>query len=185
MTRTRPRVKLPRMRLPLISLLGLLALPATAQQLGVPLSSLPGVEVGTPSAAGGSTGGIEGVAVPGGRLDRLLMAPTGTSRPAGSIGQEIERGFFGDRNVAPAAAPFGMSSGAAGALTGEGIGTRGGRSGSVTSQGTGVQLPTAQQLMPQNLIPGYQTTRPNGPVSPTGVGNVFTGSGQPRAGDNP
>ncbi len=172
------------MALALILILIGVAVPAAgfAQQLGVPLSSLPGVEVGTPSGGGGVAGGIEGVA--GGRLDRLLMAPTGTSSSAGSVGQEIERSFFGDRNAAPAAAPYGVNGGAASALTGEGLGA-GGRSGSVVRQGVGVQLPSSQQLMPQHLIPGYQTMRNNAPGSPTGVGNLFTGSGQPRAGDGP
>jgi hypothetical protein len=170
--------------LPLLVAL-LLPVGAAAQQLGVPLSSLPGVEVGGAAATGGSTGGIQGLAVPGGALDRLLMTPTGTSRSAANIGQQIERSFFGDRNPAPAASPYGMSGGAAGVLTGDGVGTRGGRSGSVTSQGAGVQLPTAQQLMPQHLIPGYQTTRGNSQGSPTGVGNVFTGTGQPRSSDAP
>jgi hypothetical protein len=187
MTPPAERCKLIRMRSASLQLAFLLGFPAlaAAQQFGVPLSSLPGVEVGVPAVAGGSSGGVQGVAVPGGTLERLLMTPTGTSQSAGSVGQQIERSFFGDRNAPPAASPYGMSGGPAGVLTGEGVGTRGGRSGSVTSQGTGVQLPTAQQLMPQHLIPGYQTTRGNGQRSPTGVGNVFTGTGQPRSGDNP
>jgi hypothetical protein len=160
-------------------------LAAVAQQLGVPLSSLPGVEAGMPAVTGGSSGGIEGIAVPGGRLDRLLMAPTGTSQTAVSVGQQIERSFFGEGRSAPGAAPFGMNGGAASALTGDDIRARGGRGATVAPQGVGVQLPTAQQLMPQHLVPGYQTLRSNASASPTGVGNVFTGSGQPRAGESP
>jgi hypothetical protein len=164
-------------------LVAVLLLPATlhAQQLGVPLSSLPGVERGVPAAVGGAAaGGVQGVTLSSGRLNRLMMAPANTGGAA--PGEQIERAFFGDRPAPDGAAGFAMPEGTARVLTGAPPAQAPDRG--VAASGTGVQLPTAGQLMPQNLVPGYQTMR-GGAVSPTGVGNVFTGSGVPRPGATP
>jgi hypothetical protein len=165
-------------------ILAALIAPATLHaQLGVPLSSLPGVERGVPSAVGGAaSGGVQGVTVPGATLNRLMMAPASTTGAGVSTGQAIERTFFNDSSAPDASAGFGMTGGAAGTLTSSSTGAAPERG--VAASGTGVRLPTSQQLMPQNLVPGYQSARGGG-VSATGVGNVFTGTGIPRAGAAP
>jgi hypothetical protein len=165
----------------------LLAPAALHAQLGVPLSSLPGVAPGVPAEVGGAMqGGIQGIAIPTATLNRLMGGPTGTAASGGNIGAQIEQSFFGGNTAAtPSAASYGLSGGAARTVTGESLPSASGGSSSVKPSGTGVQLPTAQQLMPANLIPGYQSLRGTGSASPTGVGNVFTGSGQPRPGAGP
>jgi hypothetical protein len=157
-----------------------------AQQLGVPMSSLPGVEAGVATAVGNAAAGaIEGVSLPAGALNRLLMAPTATGPVNATAGQDIERSFFAN-GTAPqeASGGFGLQGAAASAISGSAL-TRSAASGSVQSSGTAVQLPTSQQLMPANLIPGYQVTRSGAGASPTGVENVFTGTGIPRPGTAP
>jgi len=173
-----------------LSAIAILLIPAAlnAQQLGVPLSSLPGVEAGIASQVGAaSQGGIEGVAIPAAAINRLLGSPTGTTVNGANIGAQIEQSFFNgntasspNQNATPG---YGMSGGAARTITGQPVTTSTGSG--VTASGVGVQLPPTQQLMPANLIPGYQSLRGAGNGSPTGVNNVFTGSGQPRAGDGP
>jgi hypothetical protein len=166
-------------------ILAILLLPATlhAQQLGVPLSSLPGVERGVPATVGGAAaGGVQGVTLSSGKLNRLMMAPANTGGAGGAQGEQIERAFFGDRPAPDGSAGFAMTDGTARVLTGAPPAQAPDRG--VAASGTGVQLPTARQLMPQNLVPGYQSMR-GGAVSPTGVGNVFTGSGVPRPGAAP
>jgi hypothetical protein len=167
----------------LILTAALLSAPLHAQQPGVPLSSLPGVERGVAATVGGAAaGGVQGVTLPGGTLNRLMMAPTSTTNAGTALGEEIERSFFNDRAAPDGSTRFGLTGGAAGTLTGTAQAQPPERG--VAASGTGVQLPTSQQLMPQNLIPGYQTRR-GGAVSPTGVANVFTGSGVPRPGAAP
>ena len=171
-----------------ILFLGILLAPAAlhAQQLGVPLSSLPGVEAGVASQVGSAVqGGIDGVAIPAAAINRLLGSPTGTMVNSAEIGAQIERSFFnGNTAGTPAtASSYGLSGGAAQAVAGQLPAAASG--GAVTASGVAVQLPAAQQLMPANLIPGYQSLRGTGNASPTGVGNVFTGTGLPRSGDAP
>jgi hypothetical protein len=168
----------------LLTLVLLAAAPVLhAQQLGMPMSAMPGVEAGMGAVVGNTgAGGIEGISLPAGALNRLLMAPS-TSRPGGDVGREIERSFFGG-DAASGTAGVGMQGGAARALTGAAPPQPSPRGG-VQASGTAIQLPTSQQLMPSNMIPGYQSTRGLGTASPTGVENVFTGSGIPRPGGAP
>jgi hypothetical protein len=170
----------------LLILVLLAAAPALhAQQLGMPMSAMPGVEAGMGTVVGNTgAGGIEGISLPAGALNRLLMAPTGT-RPGGDVGREIERSFFGgDAAASAGAAGVGLQGAAARAVTGAPPPQPSPRGG-VQASGTAIQLPTSQQLMPSNMIPGYQSTRGLGTASPTGVENVFTGSGIPRPGGAP
>lgn len=154
-----------------------------AQQLGVPLSSLPGVERGVPTTVeGAAAGGVRGVALPSGTLNRLMMAPASTTGAGMTTGEQIERSFHGDQPTVDGAASFGMTGGAARTLTGAPPAQAPERG--VAASGIGVQLPATGQLMPQNLVPGYQAMR-RGAASPTGVSNVFTGSGIPRPGTAP
>lgn len=154
-----------------------------AQSLGSPMSSLPGVEAGVSAVVGNAvSGGVDGIRLPQATLERLMMAPAATGRSS-AIGQQIERSFHGDGTAQADEPGYGLQGRAAGTITGESV-SRTTQSGSVTGGGTAVQLPSSQQLMPANLIPGYQSVR-NSNASATGVENVYTGSGVPRSGTAP
>lgn len=152
--------------------LALLVPPAAGAQLGAPMSSLPGVQSGAGAVPGAGTAAAgSGIPIPRERLDRVLRA-SGVGAPAGSnVGEEIERSFHGaqpERRRAFADFP--------GAIAAPGV----------AAPGIGVAVPIATPGVPPVPALGTMRAAPaGGSPSTTGVGNLYTGTGRPRAGDAP
>ncbi len=190
------------MRFPTLLIIALSAGPSAAQQLGYPMSEMPGVETiqnGQQAQPSAATQTVEGVVLPQSVIKRLTAAVPGVSgaSTAQDIGVQIERSFYeraGDtrsradaklQNLMQGASPNEQRElEAARAVAGDvWAGTRPRGTGAVTVDGVTISLPPSQSLMPGALTPGFLTTRKA--AGGTGVSNLFTGSGVPRASDPP
>ena len=167
----------------------LLLIPAAAAaQLGVPMSSLPGVQSAIPAAAASGAGGgaASGIVIPQERLNRLLGATIGGGSAA-SVGDQIERSFYGTGKSGRVAAEAGIGLAGPAVRSIAGSAPTGAGESGVAANGVGVTLPASQSLLPSSArVPGSVTRGSGtGAESTTGVSNLYSGTGRPRSGDNP
>jgi hypothetical protein len=177
-------------------LLALAASPVGAQQLGMPMSQMPGVET-LGNGVGGQSGArtIEGIVLPDGAVRRLTSALPGSGvTNTQSIGLEIEKSFYAPVGGRADATMESLMKGAvpksqaeleaSKAVVGETWrATEPQNVRGVTVNGVAISLPSSQSLLPSGLIPGFVSARTKD--GGTGVSNLFTGSGIPRAADGP